>query len=181
MARKMMVHCEARNQFGEKHDYKFFDEALIAHEGHKVLCYFDPHDDPCTAAIFSTDGRKLIARRATNLTPTPALILDGDHYREDSDLGYLERARAAKAAARAAVRREHRTLAPDGKIEAWSTEIRDAQTRARADMQRSAPPSPRIPAATVRPEPTDDDLAALERAERRAQQSGLIPVGAPPL
>ncbi len=183
--RKWMVHCEAVGQFGETTQYKFFDEALIAHEGRRVLCYFDPYDDPVTAAIYTADGRTLIAARASCLTRTPALVRIGDSYRCDWDAGQLERARAAKASARATVRREHRTLAPDGKIEAWSTEIRDGRNRAIADMKRSASkaesqevesPHSRIPSGPARPDPTDDDIAAIERAERRAQQRGLIPV-----
>jgi len=188
--RKMMVHAKAKNIFGETHEYKFFDEALIAHEGRRVLVYFDPHDDPCTAAIYTADGRKLIAPRAVNLTPTPALVCDGGQFREDWDLGYLARAQAAKSAARAAVRREHRTIAPDGKLEAWSTEVRNALERSKTEMQRSAgtadlpPPAHTRESVTVapratapaRPDPTADDLAEIEALEQRARARGAIPI-----
>jgi hypothetical protein len=126
----------------------FYDEALIGQEGKKVLCYFDPFDDPVTAAIYTLDGRKQIAARATCISRTQALIRDGAGYRWDADDGQLERARAAKAAARAAVRREHRSIAPDGKIEAWSTEVRDAKSRAVASMAHTT-------AVTTQPDHAD--------------------------
>jgi hypothetical protein len=200
--RRWMVHCEAVNQLGEKNKYEFFDEALIAHEGKQVIAYFDPWEDPCTAAIYTADGRTQIAERATCLSRTPALIRNGDTYSVDWDGGQLERARAAKAQARAAVRREHRTLAPDGKIEAWSTEVRDARERTVASMQRSAPGNfrsaeePDAPAETTRPARgspapvnrsavvlTDDqeaaELARIEAKEQRARQS--LPLEIPAL
>lgn len=217
MVRRMAIHCTAMSPAGEPLKYEFYDEALIPHEGKQVLAYFDPHDDPCTAAIFSPDGSALIAARATCISRAPALVQEASGYRLDWDGGQIERARAAKAASRAAVRREHRTIAPDGKIEAWSTEVRDAKSRSVASMQRSsdadaaepltttpaastsapdlehaqaktrgqdrrrgATPSP-APERVARPDHTDDDLAALERLERRAQQAGLIPAGYPPL
>jgi hypothetical protein len=214
MVRRMAIHCTAPCPTGDALKYEFYDEALIPFEGKQVLAYFDVQDDPCTAAIFTADGATLIAARATCISRAPALIHEASGYRLDWDDGQLERARMAKAASRAAVRREHRTLAPDGKIEAWSSEVRDAKSRSVASMARSdgtaatqpltttpaestaaplehTPTAPRsqdrrrgatsAPATherAARPDPTDEDLAALER---RAQQAGLIPSGYPPL
>lgn len=214
MVRRWAVHCEAMSPAGEALKYEFFDDALIAHEGKRVLVYFDPQDDPCTAAIYALDGRTVIAARATCISRAPALIRDAAGYRLDWDHGQIERARAAKAQARAAVRREHRTLAPDGTVEAYSTEVRDARERAVAAMARSprgtaaedtqsattpaesapalsrtTPPqacdsarggtSSAAPSRAARSEPTEDDLAELERLEARARSAGIIPLHVP--
>jgi hypothetical protein len=164
MVRRWMVHCEAVSPLGEKTRYEFFDEALIAHEGRRVLAYFDPHDDPCTAAIYTADGRTLLAERASCLSRTPALVRDGDTYRVDWDDGQLARAQAAKAQARAAVRREHRTIAPDGKIEAWSTEVRDAVSRNVTGMDRSPEPAGRFRSAEEPDDPAEATPPARERS-----------------
>lgn len=220
MVRRWSVHCEAMSPAGESLKYEFFDDALIAHEGKRVLVYFDPQDDPCTAAIYTADGKTLIAARATCISRAPALIRGADGYSLDWDHGQIERARAAKAQARATVRREHRTLAPDGKIEAWSTEVRDAMDRSVASMSRTPggtaaedhPQSATTPAESAsahsrtspqtterpdsarggtlssqsrerqpRPDPTEADIAELERLERRARSAGIIPLTVDPL
>lgn len=208
--RRWSVHCTAWSPAGESLKYEFYDQALIAHEGREVVVYFDPYDDPVTAAIYSADGRTLLAPRATCISRAPALIRDGTGYKLDWDHGQIARARAAKAAAHATVRREHRTLAPDGKLQMWSTEVRDSLARSVASMSRAAdaPTTSTLPEPTdtpaqrpdrsaeharpqsraaalrqggtssharPRPDPTDDDLAAIEAAERRAQERGLIP------
>jgi hypothetical protein len=111
------------------------------------------------------------------------------------------------------VRREHRTIAPDGKLESWSSDVRDARERAVASMSRqprdtaaadqsattpaeSAPVASRLAAPqgrdsarggsssadrTARPDPTEADLAELERLERRAKSAGIIPLTVDPL
>jgi len=186
MVRRHMISCEAISPLGEKNAYKFFDEALIPLERKYVTAYFDPNRDPVTAAIFH--GSELLCSAATCISrapvimhragsPEPEIAWDGEH---------AARAEEAKRRARTWVRREHRTIAPDGSLKAWMSEQRGPDGQIATGMEHStaaAPQTDRVATADpVRHVRTDAELEAddarTSAEERRLVAAGVISVPA---
>ncbi len=158
-------------------------------EGKRVRVHFDPAIDLCRAAIVAGENiPELGAHKGDVLTETAesisdnATVLSGGEI--DWDGGAEDRTRRMLQAQRRARALEFRALNPDGGRAAWTSELRGPDGRtASVAVVPSTPgratqpaPEPQLRRA-IRPDPTDADLAALEIAERRAQERGLIPIG----
>lgn len=169
--RSGMVLCSVVDGWDCRHELAFGSADLWRHAGTDVLVYFDPEtaaDDGAT--IVSLDGRTVLERRAPLLTGNSLAGVE------------LRRAQARS------VRSEHRTLRPDGTIGSWQSERSEAASAATVAMLRTAAGAApeagpdeagTVPArraqAPVRAETHEPDLAAVEAAEARARQAGLVP------
>lgn len=166
---------------------------LLDCEGRKVTAHFDPWEASAPATLTLADNwdvrgwkaGRVLATAVPCLEDLPAISRDAAaslavHCGDDAN----ERAKTMRATLRAIVLREYRALGADGTRARRESEVRAPEAvrpvediSAPREISASRTPAA-APARAARPEPTDADLAALERAERRAQQRGLIPVGA---
>jgi hypothetical protein len=199
MVRRHMVHCEATSPLGEKNRYEFFDEALIPLEGKYVTVYFDPNGDPVTAAIFH--GSDLVCSAATCISRAPVIIHRAGSVEPEIawDSEHAARAEEAKRRARTWVRREHRTIAPDGSLASWMSEQRGPDGHVATGMDRGAATAPQTDRGTAAdpvlstrvttaPAPINraqriltaseeaDELARIEAKERAYQRAHPTPL-----
>lgn len=153
-------------------------------EGKQVRVHFDPAADLCRAAIVARENiPEAGARKGDLLTDSAesisdnATILPGGEI--DWDGGAEDRTRRMLQAQRRARALEFRAFYPNGKRAAWASEVRGPDGRmAAVAVTPSASPAPIVEVLerrAARPDPTESDLAAIEAAEQRARDRGLIP------
>ena len=180
---------------------------LLAADGRHVTVHFDPWEAGCPATLALTEdwplmgwkAGRVLASAVTCLEDLPSIAAGAAaSLAEAGEANAFERGRQMRASLRAVVLREYRAIAPDAKLARRESEVRGPSLTTTPAVSTAAPDSEHVPTATsgqdhrrgaissaparaARPDPTDDDLAALERLERRAQERGLIPAGYPPL
>jgi hypothetical protein len=161
---------------------------LLDCEGRKVTAHFDPWEANAPATLTLTDdwpvrGWKaghVLATDVSCLEDLPAIARDAaDSLAVHCGSDALERGKQMRSTLRAIVLREYRALGADGSRLRRETEIRAPE--ARGQTPEISMPASRLSTAAPRPEPTDADLEALELAERRARQRGLMPAAPPVL
>ncbi len=164
--------------------------ALLDCEGRKVTAHFDPWEANAPATLTLADdwpvrgwkAGRVLASTVPCLEDLPAISREAaESLAVNCGDNATERAKTMRATLRAIVLREYRALAADGSRARRETEVRApsataTETRNPTTGARNPEPAPRNRVA--RPDPTDADIAALELAETRAQQRGLIPVAA---
>ena len=134
--------------------------------GRGVICYFDPA---------AADEAVVVDRGNGAVLARPKLISGNAHA-----------AMQLRRAQTALVRAEHAALAPRGQILAATSDLRDAGRTVTTTLSRAEParedggeaaavaPGARGRSVPV-PAPDEIDLAALEAAEARAREAGLLP------
>ncbi len=165
---------------------------LLECEGRRVTAHFDPWEANSPATLTLTDAwpvrgwkaGRVLARGVPCLEDLPAISRDAANALAVSTSGdisvALERGKQMRATLRSIVMREYRAVSADGTRKRRESETRGPDVSPRQETARPVEIAPRVSTPTIRPDVTDDELAAIERAERRAQQS-LIPTGAPSL
>lgn len=162
---------------------------LLDCEGRRVTAHFDPWEKNAPATLtlaedWSTRGwraGRILARDVPCLEDLPAISRDAANALavQTGDLSTaLERGKQMRTTLRSIVLREYRAVSVDGTRRRRESEVRAPEV-ARRDADRPVEIPTRAPApVVVRPDPTDADLAELERLERRAA-GNLIPAGPP--
>ena len=160
---------------------------LLDCEGRKITAHFDPWEPNAPATLALTDAwpvrgwkaGRVLATAVPCLEDLPAIARDAAdslavHCGDDA----LERGKQMRSTLRSIVLREYRALGVDSRRVRRETEVRAPSVAVRPEAADSVPTSRMIPAA-VRPETTDDDIAAVDALERRARERGLMPVETP--
>jgi hypothetical protein len=160
---------------------------LLDCEGRKVTAHFDPWEQNAPATLTLTEdwpvrgwkAGRVLATAVPCLEDLPAISRDAsDAIAVYGGEGANERAKQMRSTLRAIVLREYRALGAGGSRVRRESEIRAPETAAPGAETRNPKPETRNRCA---PEPTEADLVAIERAECRARERGLIPAQAPGL
>ncbi len=179
---------------------------LLDLDGRKVTVHFDPWEPGCPGTLVLAEdwplrnwkaGRRL-ASDVSCLEDLPTIASEAANaIAADPEANAFERGRQMRASLRAVVLREYRAITAPGAPLRRESEVRgpsslattpaeSASAPTRSHHTQHGPDSRRggslpTPARAARPDPTDADLAELERLEARAQERGLIPASGYPL
>lgn len=161
---------------------------LLDLEGRKVTAHFDPWEaqSPATLALAEDwpirgwKAGRVIATAVPCLEDLPTIARDAANalavqFGDGDPSGALHRAKQMRSTLRSIVLREYRAVAADGSRARRETEVRAPSSAVPTGEQPTGGVPSVSRSAPVRPDPTDDDIAALEAAERRAQERGIIP------
>jgi hypothetical protein len=126
--RRGMIQLTCRSPYGESFRYHFAEETLWQYEGASVRVYFDPwmENDLQAAVVLDRNhhgtpaGTLLCNAVCIEDAPQVRLSAEGIMQVEIANSKAIEQRRLA----RAAVRREHRVIGAQGKVESFASELR---------------------------------------------------------
>ena len=187
--RRGMIQLTCRSPYGESFRYHFAEESLWQYEGAEVRVYFDPWSEhELQAAVVLEQAWHGIA--AGTLLCNAVCVEDAPQVRLAAEGIRVElagsRAIEQRRLARAAVRREHRVIGEQGKVESFASELRAPGLLQTIQSITAPDPFDQLPeqfkdaAKTASREDWRDGmperLAAAEEEEAKARRRGeLLP------
>jgi hypothetical protein len=165
--RRGMITLTCQSPFGESFQYHFAEENLWQYEGRKVRIYFDPWQADLSAEVLLDEAFAGI-RQGTRICS--AVCLEDAPQVEQSAAGIrVEIADRADIAMQIRkrqhqhIRREHRTMETEGRIQLWSSETRIENARTELSVSR-VEKEPEAQPQTIQSQ--ENEKAAREERER---------------
>jgi hypothetical protein len=185
--RRGMVQVTCRSPFDESFCYHFAEEQLWNFEGCPVTVYFDPWGELTATVVLAKAFRGMAAGTvicdAVCMEDAPQVRRSGQAYQVELATSGRDAALEMRRSQRGAIRREHRTIAEDGRVVAFASEQKIEDRAALIESIPQESPVDQAIAASIAPAKREDwrtnldeRVAEAERYEAEARRRGeLLP------